>query len=46
LAFLGAVFWYNKIKKKLGRAQFPFQKVVWPVGALLILSVIFYWLTK
>lgn len=45
LVFLGAVLWYNNIKKKNnGHAQFPFQKVVWPVGALLILSFVFYFL--
>lgn len=46
-AFLGATLWYNDIKKKNGgHAQFPFQKVVWPLGALIILSGVFYFLTK
>lgn len=46
LAFLGANAWYNSIKKKLGHAQFPFQKVVWPVSAMVILSIAFYFITK
>ncbi len=47
LGFLLTVLWYNKIKKRNGgHAWFPFQKVVWPVGGLLILSFIFYLLTR
>lgn len=54
--FLGAIigglifywfgFWsYKKIKKlNSDRALFPFQKVVMPLAALLILSLIFEWL--
>ncbi len=45
--FLGATLWYNDLKKKNnGHAYFPFQKVAWPLGALLILSLIFYLLTR
>jgi len=47
IAFLGATLWYNNIKKKNdGHAHFPFQKVVWPVGALIIFSFVFYFLTR
>lgn len=47
IVFLGANLWYNNIKKKNdGHAWFPFQKVAWPIGALIISSVIFYFLTK
>ncbi len=47
LGFLGATLWYNNIKKNNGgHAQFPFQKVAWPVGALILLSLAFYFLTK
>ena len=47
LVFLGATLWYNDIKKKNGgHAWFPFQKVAWPVGSLLISSFIFYLLVK
>lgn len=47
LGFLLATLWYNDIKKKHGgHAQFPFQKVVWPVGALIILSFVFYLLIR
>ncbi|MFA5754301.1 MAG: hypothetical protein WC905_03040 [Patescibacteria group bacterium] len=46
LGFLLATLWYNQIKKRRGHALFPFQKVAMPVGALLILSLIFYFLTR
>lgn len=46
LIFVGMTIWYKKIKKRLGRAQFPFQKVVMPVSSLLLGSLIFYFLTK
>jgi hypothetical protein len=55
--FLGIVFgsivfwsgagWYFYLKAKNGgHAYFPFQKVVMPVSPLIILSFIFYFLTK
>ena len=46
------VFWlgvlsYEYLKKKNnGRAYFPFQKVVMPILPIIILSIIFYFLTK
>lgn len=44
--FLGGVKYYDYLKKKNeGRAHFPFQKVAMPVGTLLVLSLIFYFLT-
>ena len=46
IAFFGANLTYNDIKKKNGgHAQFPYQKVVLPVATLLVLSLIFYFLT-
>lgn len=43
---LGGV-WYSYLKKRNNdRAYFPFQKIVMPVGALVILSFIFYFITK
>lgn len=46
--YLGGL-WYARIKKKNGgKAWFPFQKVVWPVGVVLaltfVLAAILYWL--
>ena len=47
IGFLGATLWYNNIKKNNGgHAQFPFQKVAWPLGALIILSFAFYLLIR
>jgi hypothetical protein len=43
---IGALF-YNYLKKKNnGHAHFPFEKVVFPIAPLIILSVVFYFLTK
>lgn len=45
--FWAAAEWYYYLKEKNnGRAYFPFQKVVMPISPLVILSVIFYFLTK
>ena len=39
--------WYQNIKAKNGgHAWFPFQKVVWPLGALLIATLIFWFIIK
>jgi len=46
LGFLIMALWYDRLKKRRGRAHFPFQKVVMPVGLLIILSLAFYFLTK
>lgn len=47
LFFLIANLTYNYLKKKNNNhAYFPFQKVVMPVGTLLVFSFIFYFLTK
>lgn len=46
-AFLFAVLWYEHLKRKnLNHAYFPMQKVVMPVVTLLLLSALFYFLTK
>jgi len=44
--FYAAYLQYENIKRKHGKAQFPFQKVIMPVGTLLILSLIFWFLTR
>jgi len=47
IGFLGATLWYDDIKKNHGgHAQFPFQKVAWPVGSLVILSLVFYLIVR
>lgn len=44
-AFFGASSWYEQLKKKNNNhAHFPFQKIVMPVGTLVLLSGIFYFL--
>ena len=43
LTFLAAGKWYEYIKAHNGgHAWFPFQKVVWPLGALIIVTLIFW----
>ncbi len=46
VAFAAAARWYLAIKSRRGRAMFPFQKVAMPVGALTVLSGVFYILSK
>jgi hypothetical protein len=42
IAFFIAAKWHMNIKRKnSGKSWFPMQKVVWPVGALVIVSAIF-----
>ena len=43
--FLGG-YTYFHIKKIRGKAHFPYQKVVMAVAPLVVLTVIFYFLTK
>ena len=47
IAFWFGASWYYYLKEKnQGRAYFPFQKVVMPISPLILLSIIFYFLTK
>lgn len=46
ITFLAGGLWYNYLKKKNGRAHFPFQKVAMPLAPLIILSFIFYFITR
>lgn len=47
LGFLFGANWYKEIKENNNnRAYFPFQKVVMPIAPLLIMSIIFYLITK
>ena len=44
--WFGAEWYFNLKEKNGGHAYFPFQKVVMPVSPLIIMSLIFYFLTK
>lgn len=44
--WFGASWYYYLKEKSRGRAYFPFQKVIMPITPLIILSIIFYFLTK
>ncbi|MCL5433318.1 MAG: hypothetical protein M1524_04370 [Patescibacteria group bacterium] len=47
VAFLASVLLYEVLKKRNnGHSYFPSQKIVMPIGTLIILSLIFYFLTK
>lgn len=47
VAFWFGASWYFSLKdRNNGHAYFPFQKVVMPVSPLIILSIIYYFLTK
>lgn len=44
--FLGGIWYYRLKEKNQGHAYFPFQKVVMPIAPLVILSIVFYFITK
>lgn len=44
-AFYFGAEWYQRIKAQRGHAHFPFQKVVMPVAPLILLSILFYFIT-
>lgn len=44
--WFGAEWYFNLKEKNGGHAYFPFQKVVMPISPLIIMSIIFYFLTK
>ena len=44
--FFGGALNYNHLKKQRGKAKYPFQRVVMPIAPLVILSIIFYFITK
>lgn len=47
IAFAFASKYYEHLKRKNGgRPQFPYEKVVWPIAVLTILSEIFYFITR
>jgi hypothetical protein len=47
ISFYAGANYYEYLKEKnKGHAYFPFQKVVMPVAPLIILSILFYFLTK
>jgi hypothetical protein len=47
VAFWFGAEWYFHLKEKNGgHAYFPFQKVVMPISPLIIMSLLFYFLTK
>lgn len=46
LVFLAMTLWYNSIKKRRGHAHFPYEKVVMPLSALFILSLVFYLIVR
>ncbi len=43
-AFYVGAWWYERLKKKLGHAAFPFQKVVMPIAPLILLTAVLYFL--
>ncbi|HCU05263.1 MAG: hypothetical protein A2X77_00345 [Gammaproteobacteria bacterium GWE2_42_36] len=47
LVFLGGSFAYFFCKKKNGgKAHFPFEKVAMPIAPLILLSIVFYFITR
>lgn len=46
LAFFGFEKWYRAMRAKRGKSLFKYQKIVWAWLPLIILSVIFFFLTR
>jgi hypothetical protein len=47
LFFAAGVLIYEILKKKNGgKAHFPYEKIVFPIAPLIIMSVVFYYVTK
>jgi len=47
VVFLAGALSYEYLKKKNnGHAHFPFEKVVFPIAPLIIMSIIYYFITK
>ena len=44
--WFGASLYEDMKEKNGGRAYFPFQKVVMPVSPLIVMSIVFYFLTR
>lgn len=42
----GSLFYFFCKKKNRGKAHFPFEKVVMPIAPLILLSIIFYFITR
>ena len=45
-AFLLAVSTYEYFKKKNGKPHFPFEKVALPITVLVLISIVFYFITR
>jgi hypothetical protein len=45
-AFLGFEKWYRVMRAKRGKSLFKYQKIVWAWMPLIILSIIFFFLTR
>jgi hypothetical protein len=46
IALFGFEKWYRYMRAKRGKSLFRYQKVVWPILPLVILSIFFYYVTK
>lgn len=46
IAFITFEKWYRAMRAKRGKSLFRYQKVVWPLIPLTILSIFFYFVTK
>jgi hypothetical protein len=46
LFFAGNIYYEYLKKNNDGKAYFPFQKIVMPIAPLIVLSIVFYFLTK
>jgi uncharacterized membrane protein YidH (DUF202 family) len=46
IAFFGFEKWYRTMRAERGKSLFKYQKVVWAILPLIILSIVFFFLTR
>lgn len=45
ISFFGFEKWYRAMRAKRGKSLFRYQKVIWPIIPLIVLSIFFYFVT-
>ena len=46
ISFFGFEKWYRSMRAKRGKSMFRYQKVIWPMIPLIILSIVFFFVTR
>jgi hypothetical protein len=46
ISFFGFEKWYRNMRAKRGKSMFRYQKVIWPMIPLIVLSIMFFYITR